>query len=220
MLSIPVRHDILILTDDGRNQAEENREYLRPGYDEVWHQYNDVPAIFTGRYNEHGDMRVGFSFPVREDGNRVRVASYICQDCIRRVITPWEIAETMITQDGCVMDLLRSVMKRAKALNVGVGVFGATAMQAVTGYKYLHESSDLDIVLKVPSPEMLDEFIKVILEIKEKSGINIDAEVCVPMIGYVKLGELVSDQSTCIVRGSFEPKLMKRNMILEGINII
>ena len=208
MLNHLERHTLLFLTAAGREEAWSLRSSFSEEDRDCWSAYPDIPAIFTGRTDAHGRLQIGFSFPRRTGAVRCRMASRVSAQGAAGAVTPWEAARMSAVQTGLIGDLVRR-LKEAAGAGVRLGIFGAAALQAVTGLPYLHSGSDLDIVLRVSSRRQLEAFWPRVRELESGLGVPIDAEVRLGPRQYAKCKELFSAQCTVLMKGG-EPYLLSR----------
>ena len=227
-MKYPERHDILTLSREGRIEALTNLEKMSPEAEAALSRHLTLPVIYTGRNEaDTGRLKIGISFPERICGMRIRTASSVSPEKIGSVTDPWSIPVWQI-RDNRYLNMILEIRKLAAGYHIETGIYGAAAMEAVTGLNYLHENSDIDLVFRNVSGDSLYSFAETLYRTEELRGIRIDAEVriknlfCEPQAdpeiyrdGYVKLKELVSSQSTVIVKGSGNPYLAGR---LEVIN--
>lgn len=216
------RHDLLILSEEGRAEGWRNREVPRDHDEALWSAYPDLPAICTG-YRSPEDptlLRVGFSFPERVQGMRQRIASYVSAGNIISVCTPWEIARYRDRLEGRMGDFFRSLYDTADALSLRLGVFGSTAMQLATGLPYLHDASDLDLVLDHASEDTARAFACELAVCEERFSLRADVELRLDAACYAKLKELCSDQLTVLTKGGDEPKLISRRMAWDNLSAV
>ena len=210
MLS-PERHDLLRLSDEGLNFAWEHRETVSDDDDDLRARYRDIPAIFTGAPPKGKErlLRVGFSYPVRVSGVRRRIAAYIKASHIREIITPWEaLAAAVQSVPGPAGDFIRGLRDESETLGARIGLFGSAALQAVTGYGYIHKDSDLDIVFDRPEADAIMPLAETVSKLSAMSGIASDAEIRLDRDHYIKIRELISGQTTVMSKGGKEPQLL------------
>ena len=104
-----------------------------------------------------------------------------------------------------------------ESLRLRLGLFGATALCAVTGYNYLHEGSDIDLLLDTAPREAICEFAKLASELEKSSNVRCDIEFKFAPWQYLKLKELLSDQNTVLVKGGEVPELLLCRTVWETL---
>lgn len=161
-------------------------------------------------------LDVGFSFPLHRDGVRMRAMAQIAPGDVARVTTPYEAAALAGESPGSPGRLLlQRLVELGKRCGIAVGVFGAFALELVTGYPYTTETSDLDVLLlPVSDAPQLPRFREQALEWEQAFGTPLDMEaVCAGGFG-VKVKELLSDQRTMMGKGAYEVELLPRDLRL------
>lgn len=101
----------------------------------------------------------------------------------------------------------------AKQAGIGLGVFGSTAMATVTGLPYLHDASDLDLVLTPEPGARLGALGEALSLFEIKYRIHVDAEVALGEGYYGKLKELLSGSQTILAKGGEKPVLLSSRAI-------
>lgn len=211
-----LRHDLLILTEEAqtrlipeplRREMEKRfggGEWCLPG---IVKRQEPVTAGF---------WQAGFSFPWFSDGRRVRMEGLVSVKEILQVITPYEAASVhplCPSLPRC--RLLSELCETAKKRGIKLGVYGSTALWLTTGYPYLHETSDLDVIIRPPSAGGAEEFCRYAYGAADRLGISLDLEIRLTELGDVKAKELFSDQKTVIVREIDRIYLFDRKTALE-----
>ena len=90
-------------------------------------------------------------------------------------------------------------------------------MEAVTGLHYLHEGSDLDLVLDQGTIDDYKAFFQELLIWERNSGVSADVEIKIDSARYCKLKELAGRQGTVLVKGREIPELVCRNEVITAI---
>ena len=212
------RHSLLILNERGQTEAKNNRIFVFDHDAAIWDRFPDLPAIYTGRRGIDGFFQVGFSYPVREDARRVRIASTVSSEGIAESCTPWELATRARKSDSVIGEQMRSVAAIADAAGLRLGLFGAAAMELATGYTYLHRDSDLDLLVDRASYRRLLTFYDTLSDWEYESRHRTDVELRLSKNRYCKLRELLREQSTILCRGGEEPVLLSRRAALEMLD--
>ena len=211
-----LRHDLLILTEEAQTRLlpeplREEMEKLADG--EEW----CLPGIVKRQEPlTPGFWQAGFSFPWFSGGRRVRAEGLAAQKEILQVITPFEAASihpVCPSLPRC--RLLGKLREAAAGQGIRLGVYGSTALWLTTGYPYLHEASDLDVLIRPPSAREAESFCRYAYEAAGRMGISLDLEIRLTELGDVKAKELFSDQKTLIVREIDEIYIFDRKVALE-----
>lgn len=217
---ISQRHDLLFLSAKGRELARQNGEPGPEWVERCWTEYPTVPAICTGRTaaDDPNLLRVGFSYPLRKNGVRCRLAAYLPVQTITRTVTPWEAARSGRPLKGPFEDCFHRLRTAARNAGIPFGLFGSSALARVTGLPYLYKDSDLDILLGAAPPGLLEPFVRTLDDVQRDTGIRIDGELRIDHRQFVKFRELFQDRKTVLVKGGPEPQLLSRRAIWDMLS--
>ena len=177
------------------------------GYDGVF-----VPGIVTRQPEGVEGLHVGFSAPYRKDGVRLRAAAIISPQDVVAVSHPYEVASRISYehQNSRVFDTLREALVAAGSRELECGVFGSCALALETGLPYFHDTSDLDLVVRLASKEQLEGFYKDVCAIGQRCGVSTDVEVELPEGWGIKLAELFDDGATVLAKGFSDVRLFPK----------
>lgn len=210
------RHTLLFLTCGGiqyawayQYAAYPSRKALEPHRDLL----NIIPVIARRTCDARGFVPIGVSFPVRKDGVRWKMGSCVSGNEVAKVITSEEAALRCADADLVSSAMLKELLPMAKQAGIGLGVFGSTAMAAVTGLPYLHDASDLDLVLTPEPGARLGALGEALSLFEIKYRIHVDAEVALGEGYYGKLKELLSGSQTILAKGGEKPVLLSSRAI-------
>ena len=214
------RHDLLFLTEQGRKTAWENRFIPNTEDREPWEQFSNIPAIFrTQRTKTPADwVDVGFSYPLRRNGTRYRIAASVPRMEVIRRITPWEISAPVQSGGMPALILAWTLQETAASMGIRIGFFGSAALQIVTGEAYLHPDSDLDLLLDRAPPQQLQAYLKLTQIAERRMRGRTDIELHIGNGQFIKLKELFQEQKTILVKSSQGPTLVSRRRILESLD--
>lgn len=224
------RHDLLILTEDGQERAlleagiadhyflmEKKKEYEK-FFEETW----CIPAIVR---KQERDMEswidTGFSFPWFENGQRIRLSGRVLFREIVKKLSPFDVMKVFQgSLENQFTSFLKELINISSQYGISLGVYGSAALEMVSGLPYLHEASDIDLIMKAfPVSEMEQCYWDICNEAR-KFGIKADMEIRLEQIGDVKAQELFSKQKTLMVRGEKEIFLWDREKMENTINIL
>ncbi|MGO5116283.1 malonate decarboxylase holo-[acyl-carrier-protein] synthase [Candidatus Avoscillospira sp. LCP25S3_F1] len=219
MIPQPHRHDLVFLSPLGHQYAWTHRTAPKPEDDALQEMFTELPGICRVRPPELSDdlTALGFSFPIRIDGNRVRIATQGLLQEITKVLTPWEIPQWLPTLPAPAGPALLELAEAAANYDIPFGVFGSAALQAVTGRSYLHQHSDLDVVIGAAPRDSIQKFYQCLTQTSERTALHIDAELMLNDTCYVKLHELMRDQKTILAKGAYLPQLLPCQEIWDTI---
>ena len=192
------RHDLLLVSDSVT-------EHMDGEAGECWRKYPAVPLIYTRQEiwedipesDGSGMIRCGLSLPYKENGTRKRFAVYISPDAVLQVKTPFEVAEDLAGDNGRIGKLLEEIRKIP---GIRAGIYGSAALEWVSGYRYLTDMSDVDLIIEGKSREALYGFYHMLPGLEHLCQTNLDLEARFPGGRDVKLREMFSAQDTVIVK--------------------
>lgn len=213
------RHDLILLTEQGRRQALERLPQAEQCEARaLWEQFPKIPLICASQQPEKipGWVDCGLSFPLRVEENRKRFRLSAAETEITETVTPFQVAGLPIP-DGAQSGLLREVMEAAEKSGIRLGLFGSTALQMFTGYPYLHQGSDLDLLIRTQSVDSLKEFAGSVQALKQASHAALDIEVMLAGGWYCKLSELLSGSQTVLAKGECGLTLLSSACVWEGL---
>lgn len=167
-----------------------------------------------------GWMWIGVSFPLREDGVRVRSAVALPRAAVGGIHTPWDVIGRIASGTFPAAEELLSLAALGRAHGVAVGLFGSAALQALTGLPYLEARSDVDAVVVARSSAGLRSFHSALAGFATQYNRKYDVEVAAPGGLGIKLTELVSDVTAVVGRGINGVRLVDRHRVLDEIDTL
>jgi phosphoribosyl-dephospho-CoA transferase len=181
----------------------------------------EIPGIIRRSAPCDGSgIGIGISFPLFEEGSRLRFATSVAAESIRAVQTPCDIIDLPFDSSVKPLQALAEIRQALPEWQGRLGVFGASALQIVTQLPYLHEGSDIDLVFNGGSPDALLEAHRVLQEVESLSGIRIDAEVIAGRRLGIKLCELFRNQKTVLAKTINSVEVLDRNEVLSLLGAV
>lgn len=220
MMPVLKRHDFVWLTPAARERIateishSDSTKALRMACAFL---ATEIPGIVRRSAPCDIGIGLGISFPIRCEGSRLRFATSVTRDEISTVVSPCQVIELPFEARLKPLQALEQVKQSLPGLAGKLGIYGATALQMLTGLAYLHDGSDLDLVIDGGTPEELFETHRILSAIAESTGVNIDAEVILDGIHGMKLKELVSAQKTVLAKTLHSVELMCRRDVLQSL---
>lgn len=201
------RHDLLFLTQSGWQTAWSRRERPEKMDEKMRACYPFIPAIYCAQTGgAQTDMiRVGISYPERVKGVRHRISTWIPSKEVLNQISPWEAVKDCERLRGAIGELMYALKEFATRQNLSFGIFGSAALQAVTGFSYLDDDSDLDVLVGGGNEETLYSYLSNVELAEAQLRVRADIEVAVGKGCFVKLRELLAGQSTVLVKSNQGP---------------
>lgn len=171
---------------------------------------DEAHPLATGApyYTEHDIVPVGFVYPYREDGMRIRHPSRIRGDAILRITSPYEIPTFEYGRRTAPLDALSQLSETAP-----LGVWGSAAMEIVTGLPYTDALSDLDLLVKGCSHQELTQLFYDVTAAETSFGIRIDVEITLTSGYGVNLKEYLSSVPEVLGKGVADVILINREDI-------
>ncbi|CNC80610.1 phosphoribosyl-dephospho-CoA transferase MdcG domain-containing protein [Yersinia pseudotuberculosis] len=175
-----------------------------------------IPAIYRrGCHQEHqSGYPVGFSFPLRDQGRRFKLATTLTADEIKHTVTPYQVAVGAIHYpDSKAMKTFSSIRKGWCFPNAQLGLWGSCAMEMFSGMQYVDDDSDLDLIIQNAPLTCWHELYQLILAHEKSAKIIIDAEMCLDNGYGISLKEYMGDGKTLLGKSLFDVKLLSRNSL-------
>lgn len=164
--------------------------------------------VSDNHYSAIETVYVGFVYPFKEDGQRVRFGSSIQGIDIERKFTPFDVA-------------MMDYKKRTNSLNVlnllskeyEIGVWGSASLEILTKMEYTNETSDLDALYKYESKELLASLFETVSGLEKEYDMRVDVEVIIPNGYGINLKEYMQDGDTLLAKGLRDVILINRKDI-------
>lgn len=214
------RHDFIWLTQSARERiAADISQSQSPSAMRMACAFlaSDIPGVVRRSSPCDIGIGVGISFPMRSDGNRLRYAASVSPAEINSVTSPYEVIDLPFVAKFKPLLALEAIKQMESYSFVRFGVYGATSLQLLTGLNYLHDGSDLDLVIDGGSPDSLMEINNELYRLSMLVGVNIDAEVIVDGDYGVKLKELVGGQKCVLAKTLHSVELKKRRDVIQSL---
>lgn len=199
------RHDLLYLSDSWKKDLQDP---IRQYYELCL----GVPLIKAAQTEntQKGYVTAGLSLPVWMNGSRKRFLLDIPECEIEDVKTPWQIAGELCGRESKVAKMLRFLQEQT---HVQVGVYGSFALEAVSGYSYVTEHSDLDMIVRCVDKAELRTVRHLLPELEYMIQMPIDMEVRITDCYDVKISELCGISDSVLCKTVAGPKLMNRKVL-------
>jgi phosphoribosyl-dephospho-CoA transferase len=215
------RHDLLVLTPEARarigEQIRSSAETFAGLMADMF-KSGRIPAIVR-RHSpcDQTEIGVGISFPHHADGQRLRFATAVFPAEIVELISPYALVAGNFEAVVPPLRALRKIKAFALVRPGNLGVYGASALQVVTGMSYVHDRSDLDLIIRGESVDRLRGIDSVLSVLEREMAIKIDVEVVLGCRGEVKLKELCSRQKTVLVKSVLSVGLVNKEIAVRSL---
>jgi len=134
-----------------------------------------VRRVETPEPRSPAEVALGLPLPPAE--GRRRLAFVLGRRFVARYTEPVPLAAVAAALPPHWQVPLAVLDRDARALGLTLRVFGSAAWQALTGLAYLHEGSDVDLVVRPESPAQLDALPGLLATAEARMGRRIDAEI-------------------------------------------
>ena len=163
-------------------------------------------------------INIGFVYPAKIEGNRIRLASVVDESEVLDIISPYILLHCDFEAKNKCMTALKAVARLQEAWKGHIGVVGSAALEIVTGCCYTDNDSDLDIVLKDQNIGQITETYTNLLQIGQAYKVKIDAEIQLSNGYGIKAEELFIGSQTLLGKSLFDVQLLERKDILKILN--
>ncbi|CNH52510.1 phosphoribosyl-dephospho-CoA transferase [Yersinia frederiksenii] len=171
--------------------------------------------------NEGEELPLGFCFPFRWQGQRLRLAVSAPYDAVVKSMQPEQIARLPVT-DRFPITGHTPALKAFKALqdcgswqDVILGVWGSVALDIVTPWNWTDEKSDLDIRLTPRALGNVEKCFNDVQLIEKKYLIRIDGEIRLNHHLAINLKEWCQQSSSLLVKGEQAAFLTSRQQAVQ-----
>ena len=171
---------------------------------------DEAHPVATGapHYTDADIVPIGFVYPYREYGMRVRHPSHVAGRDILRVTTPYELVALEYEQRTAALEALASLSG-----SFPLGVWGSAAMEIITGLPYTDDLSDVDLLVRGCSTDELSELSREVSAAEAAFGIRIDVEVALSNGYGINLKEYLSLSPEVLAKGVSDVILINRDRI-------
>lgn len=141
-------------------------------------QWRDAEWPLTVRRQDadcsHDQLCLGMALPPT-DGNKVRLPYRLSFSAVSKTRTPLALSEILPALPTTWRSSVRQMLAAAEQSGLSVQVFGSAALQSLTGLRYLHASSDLDLLLQPSTLHQLNECVRLFHQFDQQ--LPLDGEI-------------------------------------------
>ncbi|WP_175838191.1 malonate decarboxylase holo-[acyl-carrier-protein] synthase [Burkholderia anthina] len=172
------RHTLVTLTADGwRDAGARDPAFAADPLVQAW-AARGWPLIVRRASPDEADAgRVPLGLPLPPAAGKRRVALNVAADALASVGPLPALADVLAAAPDAWHATLRELDALAARCGVQGRVFGSLAWQALTGERYLSESSDLDVVVPLPDAALLAPLLDGLADIDARAPMRIDGEL-------------------------------------------
>ncbi|MFZ7103880.1 MAG: malonate decarboxylase holo-[acyl-carrier-protein] synthase [Peptococcaceae bacterium] len=177
-----------------------------------------VPGIVRREENKKlcGTIAVGFSSPDLYEGQRLRVPSFIPEDAVEKIITPYDLLKRAFSLRTKCLRALHEVAASADRAGINLGIWGSAALEVYTSLPYTREESDLDLVITGADFQRITSFYRVIREIASYYMTTIDLEIDIGGYG-IKAAELFMETDQVLAKSISRVDLLAKDLVVSQI---
>lgn len=177
-----------------------------------------IPAIIRRgddlEKSQKGKIPIGISLPFRMEGQRVRFASWIDQQDILRVISPFQISSLPFKTLSNSLATLRQLINQWPVATTGLGIWGANALEILTGLNYTDDKSDVDILINCNEIDKLKKINKLVELLEMQHLCRIDIELTLDNNYGISLKEFFQHSSYVLGKSLTDVILLNKSEIV------
>lgn len=176
-----------------------------------------LPGIVRRGMRDNISIPLGFCFPLRWRGQRLRLETTVSLQAVTQISTPEEIACLPIfgrTHAMCAFQALRQAWCGPEK---HLGVWGSVALEMITPWLWTDNSSDLDVRITPAHGMMLSQCYALIAELEQHYSVRIDGEIVLVNGFSINIKEWFSGSPTLLAKGESDVKLITRDYAAELI---
>ncbi|TYF92789.1 malonate decarboxylase holo-[acyl-carrier-protein] synthase [Klebsiella grimontii] len=184
-----------------RQQA---REYLLSG---------SLPGIVRRGLRSENSVPLGFSFPLRWQGQRVRLATEAALSAIARYSTPEQTASLSIAERTNAIGAFHALRQAWRWPGLQLGVWGSVGLEMATPWRWSDAHSDLDIRVIPTAPGELNACWACLRHTEEQFQLRIDGEIGLADGYAINIKEWFSGSATLLAKGEDDVQLRSRQQV-------
>ncbi|MBN6151740.1 malonate decarboxylase holo-[acyl-carrier-protein] synthase [Xanthomonas sp. AmX2] len=174
------------------------------------------PAIVARHDPADADdhLRLGVPLPPAEDKQRLSLSAPRISVVRRRA--PLALDEVRRHAPADWQAPLQDLQALGDGLELQPRVFGAFAWQALTGLRYVHVGSDIDLLWQVPAPAQARALLAQLAQWEQRHGRRADGELLLPDGRAVSWRELAGGSAQLLVKALRDCRLQPRAALLQA----
>lgn len=160
------------------------------------------PVVVRRALSEEGLIAVGVRGVLREQ----RLATFMPLDSIACRVSPEALCQVECERDLPVMQALKQLRPILDDCGWVWGVSGSVGFELASGFKAMHEASDLDLILRAPHIIGRNQACKLV-ELFDQAVCRVDMQLQTPF-GAVALREWASGSSRVLLKNAYQACLV------------
>jgi phosphoribosyl-dephospho-CoA transferase len=174
-----------------------------------------LPGIVRRGPHSDGEVPLGFCFPMRWHGLRLRLAATAPVAAIVRRSTPEQTARLPIADSTCATRAFNALRQAWRWPEIHLGVWGSVALEMMTPWQWTDSNSDLDIQFAPISPNDLMLCQATLTQVEQNFKLRIDGEIYLSDRYAINIKEWFSGSSTLLAKGENDVQLITRQYIMQ-----
>jgi phosphoribosyl-dephospho-CoA transferase len=160
------------------------------------------PVVVRRALSAAGQVAVGVRGPLREQ----RFATFMDVAAITRRVRPEELCHVQVRRDFPALRALAQLRSHLDGSGWAWGVSGSAGFELASGFDALHEGSDLDLILRTPSPlSRVDA--QALVAALDTAVCRVDLQLQTPF-GAVALREWAGASSRVLLKNAIQATLV------------
>lgn len=184
----------------------EAREYLLSGA---------LPGIVRRGPHSDDEVPLGFCFPMRWHGLRLRLAATAPVTAIVRYSTPEQTARLPVTDSTCATRAFNALRQAWRWPELHLGVWGSVALEIMTPWQWTDSESDLDIRFTPNAFSQLAQCQATLSRIEQQFQLRIDGEIYLSDGYAINIKEWFSRSPSLLAKGENDVQIMTRQHVEE-----
>ena len=172
-----------------------------------------LPGIVRRGGRNNGAIPLGFCFPLRWQGQRLRLAAEAPLSAITRHLTPEQTACLPIAGGSHPIRAFNALRQEWRWPEIQLGVWGSVAQEIVTPWQWTDADSDLDIRLIPGALAGLSECQERLCNIERQFQLRIDGEIGLADGYAINIKEWFSGSATLLAKGEDDVQLRSRQQV-------
>lgn len=200
-ITVQLDHTFSVLPASLRQQT---REYLLSG---------SLPGIVRRGERRNELIPIGFCFPLRWQGQRLRLATKVALSAITRTSTPEQTAYLPAAGFTDAIRAFNTLVQGWCWPEIQLGVWGSVALEIVTPWQWTDTHSDLDIRLIPDALLDLKKCWTSVCDTERQFQLRIDGEIRLSDGYAINIKEWFSGSSTLLAKGESDVQLRTRQQV-------
>jgi len=174
-----------------------------------------LPGIVRRGVHAAGTIPLGFCFPLRWQGNRLRLAVEVPETAVIRYAAPEQTASMPVGDSTGATRAFNALRQSWRWPELRLGVWGSVALEIVTPWLWTDSHSDLDILLVPHSFNKLAQCQETLCKLEQQYQLRIDGEIHLSNGYAINIKEWFSGSSTLLAKSNIDVRLMTRQSVVE-----